>query len=228
MVTFVSMGPVTSMQMKRRLPLGSDNKSFWFMVPMKEGIPPHLTDGAAVGFAPRLATGFCSRCFQETLLVDADLVELIDVDERKRPRLRSLPACSWSRCCPYNSHAAPVAAKCGKGGFPEPRNRQAGRKLLFPCCRSIPRQCATMPRNQQVEQLLPMRIVARNGSANAWMQSFPSQRPVVVRYSSTTGLWVVHGLKLENGWCRGPYADTLLPGHSWRPLLRARWSAGLK
>lgn len=27
-VTFVSMGPVTSMQMKRRLPLGSDSKSF--------------------------------------------------------------------------------------------------------------------------------------------------------------------------------------------------------
>lgn len=36
MVTFVSMGPVTSMQMKRRLPLGSDNKSFWLLVPMKE------------------------------------------------------------------------------------------------------------------------------------------------------------------------------------------------
>lgn len=24
------------MQMKRRLPLGSDNKSFWLLVPMKE------------------------------------------------------------------------------------------------------------------------------------------------------------------------------------------------
>lgn len=57
------------------------------------GIPPHLTDGAAVGFA-QVGNRFLQQMLQETLLVDADLVELVDVDEQKASQaaLRFLPA----------------------------------------------------------------------------------------------------------------------------------------
>ena len=43
------------------------------------GIPPHLTDGAAVGFA-QVGNRFLQQMLQEALLVDVDLVELVDVD----------------------------------------------------------------------------------------------------------------------------------------------------
>ena len=46
------------------------------------GIPPHLPDGAAVGFA-QVGNRFLQQMLQEALLVDVDLIELIDVDEQK-------------------------------------------------------------------------------------------------------------------------------------------------
>lgn len=57
------------------------------------GIPPHLTDGAAVGFA-QVGNRFLQQMLQEALLVDVDLVELVDVDEQKASQaaFRFLPA----------------------------------------------------------------------------------------------------------------------------------------
>ena len=46
------------------------------------GIPPHLTDGAAVGFA-QVGSRFLQQMLQEALLVDVDLIELVNVDEQK-------------------------------------------------------------------------------------------------------------------------------------------------
>ena len=50
--------------------------------PDERGIPPHLPDGAAVGFA-QVGNRFLQQMLQKALLVDVDLVELVDVDEQK-------------------------------------------------------------------------------------------------------------------------------------------------
>lgn len=113
------------------------------------GIPPHLTDGAAVGFA-QVGNRFLQQMLQEALLVDVDLIELIDVDEQKASQtaLRFLPTLEVDavRIAETQLRWQQNAAKVDFRNPWEPTSRG---EVLFPCCRSIPRQCATMPRNQR-------------------------------------------------------------------------------
>lgn len=113
------------------------------------GIPPHLPDGAAVGFA-QVGNRFLQQMLQEALLVDVDLVELVDVDEQKASQtaLRFLPTLEVDavRIAETQLRWQQNAAKVDFRNPWEPTSRG---EVLFPCCRSIPRQCATMPRNQR-------------------------------------------------------------------------------
>lgn len=49
------------------------------------GVAAYLLNGGSV-WLPQVGYGFLQQMFQETLLADADLVELVDVDQKEAPQ----------------------------------------------------------------------------------------------------------------------------------------------
>ena len=126
------------------------------------GIPPHLTDGAAVGFA-QVGNRFLQQMLQETLLVDADLVELVDVDEQKASQaaLRFLPALEVDAVRIAETQLR-WQQNAAKGGFPEPLRTDKQRRSIVSVLPVHSTPVCHHAQEPAVEQLLPMRIVARN------------------------------------------------------------------
>ena len=54
--------------------------------PDERSIPPYLLDTASVGLA-QVGNGFLQKVFQKALLMDAHLVELVDIHQQKAPQV---------------------------------------------------------------------------------------------------------------------------------------------
>ena len=100
---------------------------------------------------------------QETLLVDADLVELVDVDEQKASQaaLHFLPALEVDAVRIAETQLR-WQQNAAKGGFPEPLRTDKQRRSIVSVLPVHSTPVCHHAQEPAVEQLLPMRIVARN------------------------------------------------------------------
>ena len=126
------------------------------------GIPPHLPDGAAVGFA-QVGNRFLQQMLQEALLVDVDLVELVDVDEQKASQaaFRFLPALEVDAVRIAETQLR-WQQNAAKGGFPEPLGTDKQRRSIVSVLPVHSTPVCHHAQEPAVEQLPPMRIVARD------------------------------------------------------------------
>ena len=176
----MSITPVTSMQIKRRLPEGSVNKSFWLLEAMNEAYRRISKHGTAMRFL-HIQYRLCRICFRKAFVCRTHLVKFIDIDKRKTIEVK------FGIFLSGEINAVSIVGTLGRGHY-----APAKVDLRVPCgptSKGRNTVCilfiASFPMRNHieeptVEQIHPIRILIRDGGCQCTNTVFtiPCGKPV--------------------------------------------------